>query len=332
MIGPLAGALFEDWYSGTLPYQVTALTGLTERCETVYHEGVDRVALRAEGGYVGASPDPGGGPLYVGSERSCFDVFDWGGGAFAFRACANGRHVQAGEDGVLVNDQPGPSGWEVRQTFRIEERPRGVVLRNISSGRYVTVAGGVVRTTDDPDAASVLSVELVESGAARAAEAAAGADVAVVVLGDHPLVNGRETEDRTTLALPERQEALLKAVHAANPATVLVISSGYPFAVAWAQEHVPAIVWSAHGGQEYGHALAGVLLGDDDPGGRLTQTWYRSAAELPDLLDYDVIASDATYLYYRGRPLYPFGHGLSYTRFVYSGLELSTAEAARATW
>ncbi|GAA4201171.1 glycoside hydrolase family 3 protein [Microbispora amethystogenes] len=327
VIGPLAGALFEDWYSGTLPYQVTALTGLTERCGTVYHEGVDRVALRTEGGYVGASPDPGGGPLYVGSERSCFDVFDWGGGAFAFRACANGRHVQAGEDGVLVNDQPGPSGWEVRQTFRIEERPRGVVLRNISSGRYVTVAGGVVRTTDDPDAASVLSVELVESGAARAAEAAAGADVAVVVLGDHPLVNGRETEDRTTLALPERQETLLKAVHAANPATVLVISSGYPFAVTWAQEHVPAIVWSAHGGQEYGNALAGVLLGDDDPGGRLTQTWYRSAAELPDLLDYDVIASDATYLYYRGRPLYPFGHGLSYTRFAYSGLELSTAEA-----
>ncbi|WP_328710687.1 glycoside hydrolase family 3 protein [Microbispora hainanensis] len=328
VIGPLADALFEDWYSGTLPYQVTALAGLAERCETVYCEGVDRVALRTEGGYVGASADPAGGPLYVGSERSCFDVFDWGGGAYAFRSCANGRHVQAGEGGVLTNDQPGPNGWEVRQTFRIEERPRGVVLRNISSGDYVTVTGGVVRTTDDPDAASVLALEPVESGAARAAEAAARADVAIVVLGDHPLVNGRETEDRATLALPERQEALLKAVHAANPATVLVVSSGYPFAVTWAQEHLPAIVWSAHGGQEYGHALADVLLGDEDPGGRLTQTWYRSAAELPDLLDYDIIASDATYLYYRGRPLYPFGHGLSYTRFAYSDLELSSADLA----
>lgn len=202
------------------------------------------------------------------------------------------------------------------------------MLRNISSGDYVTVTGGVVRTTDDPDAASVLALEPVESGAARAAEAAARADVAIVVLGDHPLVNGRETEDRATLALPERQEALLKAVHAANPATVLVVSSGYPFAVTWAQEHLPAIVWSAHGGQEYGHALADVLLGDEDPGGRLTQTWYRSAAELPDLLDYDIIASDATYLYYRGRPLYPFGHGLSYTRFAYSDLELSSADLA----
>jgi len=236
--------------------------------------------------------------------------------------------VSAGEDGVLVNDQPGPNGWEVRQTFRIEERPRGVVLRNISTGRHVTVAGGVVCTADDPEAASVLSVELVENGAARAAQAAARADVAVVVLGDHPLVNGRETEDRTTLALPERQEALLKAVHEANPATVLVVSSGYPFALTWAQEHLPAIVWSAHGGQEYGHALAAVLLGDDDPGGRLTQTWYRSAAELPDLLDYDIIAADATYLYYRGRPLYPFGHGLSYTRFAYSDLELSSRDLA----
>lgn len=328
VIGPLADALFEDWYSGTLPYRVSALDGLSERCETVYCEGVDRVALRAEGGYLVASPDPDGGPLYVGGERSFFDVFDWGGGAIGLRAVPNGRHVSAGEDGVLANDQPGPNGWEVRQTFRMEERPRGVVLRNISSGRYVTVDGGAVRTTEDPDAAAVLSVEPVESGAARAAEAAARADVAVVVLGDHPLVNGRETEDRTTLALPERQEALLRAVHAANPATVLVVSSGYPFAVTWAQEHLPAVVWSSHGGQEYGHALASVLLGDDDPGGRLTQTWYRSAAELPDLLDYDIIASDATYLYYRGRPLYPFGHGLSYTRFAYSGLELSSDDLA----
>ncbi|ETK32181.1 glycoside hydrolase family 3 protein [Microbispora sp. ATCC PTA-5024] len=323
VVGPLADALFEDWYSGTLPYQVTALAGLSERCATVYCEGVDRVALRAEAGYLAAGSDPQGGPLWVGTDRSGFDVFDWGGGAFAFRAAANGRHVSVAADGVLVNDQPGPSGWEVRQTFRMEERPRGVVLRNISTGHYVAVEGGVVGTVEDPEAAAVLVVELVESGAERAARAAAAADVAVVVAGDHPLVNGRETEDRSDLALPARQEALVRAVHAANPATVLVVSSGYPFAVTWADEHLPAVLWSAHGGQEYGRALAAVLFGDEDPGGRLTQTWYRSAAELPDLFDYDVIASDATYLYYRGRPLYPFGHGLSYTCFAYADLELS---------
>jgi beta-glucosidase len=87
---------------------------------------------------------------------------------------------------------------------------------------------------------------------------------------------------------------------------------------------VPAIIWSAHGGQEYGNALADVLFGDEDPGGRLTQTWYRSAAELPELVDYDVIATDSTYMYFRGTPLYPFGHGLSYARFIYSDLTLSS--------
>jgi beta-glucosidase len=84
------------------------------------------------------------------------------------------------------------------------------------------------------------------------------------------------------------------------------------------------LLWSGHGGQEYGRALADVLFGDADPAGRLTQTWYHSAADLPDLLDYDIIATDATYLYYRGMPLYPFGHGLSYTTFTYGDLRLSS--------
>ncbi|MEW9529960.1 glycoside hydrolase family 3 C-terminal domain-containing protein [Microbispora sp. NPDC049125] len=326
VIGPLADVLFEDWYSGTLPYQVTARAAIAERCATVYCEGVDRVALRVEGGYLVANPDPAGGPLTVGAERSGFDLFDWGGGAFSFRAAANGRHVSVGEDGVPANDQPGPNGWEVRQAFHLEERPRGVALRTVYTGLYVTVEDGVAGTTEDPARAAVLALELVHSGTEQAAAAAAGADIAVVVVGDHPMVNGRETEDRSSLALPARQEALIKAVHAANPATVLVVGSGCPFSLTWAEEHLPAVLWSAHGGQEYGNALADVLFGDEDPGGRLTQTWYRSAAELPDPLDYDIIASDATYLYYRGRPLYPFGHGLSYTRFTYSDLELSSGD------
>ncbi|GAA3808355.1 glycoside hydrolase family 3 protein [Sphaerisporangium flaviroseum] len=329
VIGPLADTLMEDWYSGTLPYAVTARAGLAERCVTEFHEGVDRVALHMAGGHVTAGEDFGGAPLVVlpaGEARlTWFDLFDWGGGAYALRAVANGRYVSAGDDGVLVNDQPGPNGWEVRQTFRLDERPRGTLaLRHISTGRHVGLGrDGVLLLTDDPDAAAVFTLELVESGAQAAAELAAAADVAIVVAGDHPLVNGRETEDRTDLGLPAAQEALVQAVHAANPRTVLVISSGYPFAVMWAEDNVPAIVWSAHGGQEYGHALAGVLFGDDDPGGRLTQTWYRSARELPDLFDYDIIATDSTYLYYRGTPLYPFGHGYSYTRFAYSDLRLS---------
>jgi beta-glucosidase len=130
------------------------------------------------------------------------------------------------------------------------------------------------------------------------------------------------------LDLPAAQDRLIRRVHAANSRTILVLSSSYLFAVGWAQQQLPAILWSAHGGQEYGRALADVLFGDADPAGRLTQTWYHSVADLPDLLDCDIIATDATYLYDRGTPLYPFGFGLSYTTFAYGDLRVSTSSIA----
>ena len=89
--------------------------------------------------------------------------------------------------------------------------------------------------------------------------------------------------------------------------------SSYPYALDWADEHLPAVVWTSHGGQETGHALAAVLLGEAEPAGRLPQTWYRGDDELPAPLDYDIIKAGWTYQYHRAAPLYPFGHGLSYT-------------------
>lgn len=285
---------------------------------------------RAGGRYVRATADDDGGPLAAdapsATEDTWFDVFDWGAEAVALRAVANGRHVGADDDGDLVNDRPGPGGWVVRETFRFAPGPDGtVLLRHLATDRYVAVGpdGRLRVDAADPDAATPFAVELLVDGAARAAELAAAADVAVVALGNHPMVNGRETEDRVDLALPAGQEALLRAVHAANPRTVLALTSSYPYAIGWADAHLPAVLWSAHGGQEHGAGLASVLLGDAEPGGRLTQTWYADAADLPNLLDYDIIGSDATYLYHRGEPLYPFGHGLSYTRFDYADLRFS---------
>jgi beta-glucosidase len=345
VIGPLSDALYGDWYSGTLPYAVTARAGLAARLgddAVTWCEGVDRVTFRLRGtsDYLSAE-DTGtlagcvagrhGAPLRVApaTEASYLDMFDWGGGSCALRAAANHRHLRVDGDGVLVNDSPGPSEWVVRETFRLVERAEGAVaVRHLATGNYLRLgADGPIRAeAADPDDAAEFIVELVASGAEAATAAAAAADVAVVVLGNHPLVNGRETEDRTDLALPAGQEALLKAAHTANPDTILVLTSSYPYAAGWASENLPAVLWSAHGGQEYGHALADVLFGDADPAGRLPQTWYRSAADLPDLFDYDIIATDATYLYYRGTPLYPFGHGHSYTTFGYENLRLSADE------
>ncbi len=238
----------------------------------------------------------------------------------ALRSTESGKFL-GGED-VLTAGSDGPGGWVVRETFRFVDRPDGTVaLRHLASGRYVRLADGVLRA--DATEPHGFTVALLADGVRAAASLAAAADAAVVVVGNHPMVNGRETEDRVDLALPAGQDALIRAVLAANPRTVLVISSSYPYAVEPSGVHPATVLWSAHGGQEYGAALADVLFGAADPGGRLTQTWYRSAAELPDLLDYDVIGSDATYLYYRGEPLFPFGHGLSYTSFAYGPLTVS---------
>ncbi|RUL90598.1 glycoside hydrolase family 3 C-terminal domain-containing protein [Verrucosispora sp. FIM060022] len=327
VLGPLADTVYEDWYSGTLPYAVTLHDALAARLPQVStHAGADRIALRVAGRYVGCPDDADGGPLTVDVEPAWFDVFDWGRDTVALRAVGNGRHVGVDDDGVLVNDRPGPGGWVVRETFQFDPLPAGtVLLRHLATDRYVTVdADGRLRVDGDgPQAATAFVIEVGGDGAAEAAALAAAADVAVVALGNHPMVNGRETEDRVDLALPARQEALLRAVYAANPRTVLVVTSSYPYAIGWAEQHLPAVLWSAHGGQEHGNALADVLLGDAEPAGRLTQTWYADTAELPDLLDYDVIGADFTYLYHRGEPLFPFGHGLSYTDFDYTNLRLS---------
>jgi beta-glucosidase len=336
VIGPLADALYEDWYSGTLPYAVTARRGLAERLgedRVEFVEGVDRVALRFGDAYVVASAEPGGAGLRAGAGTmdadAAFDIVDWGHGVRALRAVANGRHVTVDEGGLLVNDQMRPNGWVVRETFGFDAGDSGeTFIRHIASGRYVAVAddGSLRANAASPDEATGFALELIRSGRGEAIQAARDADVAIVVVGNHPLINGRETEDRVDLALPPCQEELLRVVHAANPRTVLVVQSSYPFAIEWAQAHLPAIVWSSHGGQEFGHALADMLFGDTAPAGRLTQTWYGAAADLPDLLDYDIIEADATYLYFRGTPLYPFGHGLTYTTFSYEDLRLSRSD------
>ncbi|MFL6253680.1 MAG: glycoside hydrolase family 3 C-terminal domain-containing protein, partial [Pyrinomonadaceae bacterium] len=133
--------------------------------------------------------------------------------------------------------------------------------------------------------------------------------------------DGKEAVDRRSITL--EQEELVKKVYAANPNTVVVLKSSFPFAVNWTQGNVPAVLHLTHNSQEEGHALADVLFGDYNPAGRLVQTWPASVEQLPPMMDYD-IRHGRTYMYFRGAPLYPFGYGLSYTTFAYSNLRTSS--------
>ena len=169
------------------------------------------------------------------------------------------------------------------------------------------------------------------SDPAEATALAAKADVAIVVVGNHPECNagwdqcptpsnGKEDVDRKTIAL--EQEALVKQVFAANPRTIEVLRSSFPYAIVWSQQNLPAIVHMTHNSEEEGHGLADVLFGDYSPAGRLTQTWPTGDAQLLPILDYNLLHG-RTYLYSKDKPLYAFGYGLSYTSFAYEGLSVS---------
>ncbi|WP_229795657.1 glycoside hydrolase family 3 protein [Saccharothrix coeruleofusca] len=340
VIGQLADTLYEDWYSGTMPYRVTPKQGIAERAAVSSSEGVDRIALKelASGNYVAASTSDTGAVLTADApapgERTGLDVFDWGEGTVTLRTAANGRTVSLDQNRNLVNDAAQPHGWFVQQQFELVAQPDGAYVLEYAGNdvdepwfgpdKYVVVGadGGLSLGAATPQAASKFVREVVRAGVDSAVAAAKEADVAVVVAGSMPFINGREDDDRETTALPAGQRAVIDAVRAANPRTVVVLESGYPYSGDWDTADLPAILWTSHAGQETGRALADVLFGDRDPGGRLTQTWYRSDADLPDMLQFDIAESGHTYQYFRGDPLYPFGHGLSYTSFRYSRLRL----------
>jgi beta-glucosidase len=162
-----------------------------------------------------------------------------------------------------------------------------------------------------------------------ALDAARAADVVIFVGGLTAEVEGEEMPvsyrgfkggDRTDIDLPAVQKKMLEALHATGKPVVLVLMTGSALGVSWAQEKLPAIVLAWYPGQQGGNALADVLFGDHSPAGRLPVTFHKSVQELPPFADYTM--EGRTYRYFRGQPLYPFGHGLSYTRFEYSGLQV----------
>jgi beta-glucosidase len=158
---------------------------------------------------------------------------------------------------------------------------------------------------------------------ARAVALAKRSDVVILCLGTSLQVEA-EGRDRRDLNLPGAQQPLLEAVFAANPKTVLVLLNAGPLAVGWAHDRLPAILAAWFPGEAGGTAIARALFGLDNPGGKLPYTVYANLDGVPPQNEYDV-SKGYTYQYFRGVPLYPFGHGLSYARFRFANLKLSAS-------
>ncbi|MEY7851034.1 glycoside hydrolase family 3 C-terminal domain-containing protein [Natrarchaeobius sp. A-rgal3] len=332
VIGPVSDRVFEDWYSGALPYGVSLREGIRDRLGSDQVDpavGADRIALkeRSSGEYVSAGVGKGGGPLGLQSTDApsvqLFEAVQWTDDVWTLRATANERYVTV-DDGELVNGADDPAGWEVvEEAFEFVDIGDSVVLRHPSTDSYVAVEDGALHASaDDESEAARFDLEVRTDGIEEAVKAARDADVAVVMVGTHPLIGGRETQDRDTLALPPAQRELVERVGDAQSDTAVVLKSSYPVHLDGSESRVPSILWTSHAGQETGHALADVLLGDVSPGGRLTQTWPRSTDALPDITEYNIAETGTTYRYGQDDVRYAFGHGLSYSSFEYRQLEL----------
>jgi len=167
----------------------------------------------------------------------------------------------------------------------------------------------------------------------EAASAARKADVVVAVVGITSKLEGEEMKvdvpgfkggDRTSLNLPAEEEALLGALKGAGKPLVVVLMNGSALAVNWANDHANAILEAWYSGEEGGTAIAQTLAGVNNPGGRLPVTFYKGVEQLPPFEDYAM--KNRTYRYFTGEPLYPFGYGLTYSKFEYSNMKLSSAE------
>lgn len=234
-----------------------------------------------------------------------------------------GIRFQGGFTRVVVDGKPVAMSWG-SQDVQVK---MGRV--HLEQGKKASLKVDCSQNGSEPVLAQLLWKKYDPKPTAQASAAAKNADVVVAVLGITSDLEGEEMPvdeegfkggDRTSLDLPRPEEELLEAVTAKGKPVVLVLANGSALAVNWAKEHANAILESWYPGEEGGAAIAETLSGKNNPAGRLPVTFYTGIDQLPPFEDYAM--KGRTYRYFEGKPLYPFGYGLSYTTFSYSGLAI----------
>ena len=236
-----------------------------------------------------------------------------------------GVRLQGGFARVQLDGKPLADGWAGG-----DEAPQARVGHvHLEQGKKVYVKVGYGQGIAGPMQAQLIWAKYDPKPNLKAIESAKDADVFVMVLGITSDLEGEEMPvseegfkggDRTNINLPKPEQDLLEAVSATGKPVILVLANGSALAVNWANEHANAILESWYPGEEGGTAIAQTLSGKNNPGGRLPVTFYTGIEQLPPFEDYAM--KGRTYRYFEGKPLYPFGYGLSYTTFSYRGLRL----------
>lgn len=341
VIGPLADVCNKDWYSGLPLSAVTPYEGIKKEFTDAaisLTDGIDRLRIMVGEQYLAVDEEGG---IYL-SGRETAEVFehtDWGDNRHTLRAVSAKKYIAADtEVGSLRANKEEVFSWFVQEVFAFHERidkqgnknDKLAIECSNHSLVYISKEGKLLIANESGEVSDNLhcdlmdiaefSLELVADGVSKAMEVAYSADKVIAVLGCHPIINSKEGVDRTNLFLPPFQRKLLQKIKQVNPNVILVLIANYPYIIDWEQENLPAILTSASGSQDLGTAIAQVISGDYSPAGRLNMTWYLKMEQIPPLRDYDIIQGRRTYQYFKGDVLYPFGYGLSYSKFSYGNL------------
>lgn len=244
----------------------------------------------------------------------------------------------ANNTGVITFELEGDDGYrllidgkEAINSWRFNRGGKRTYNLNTEQGKKYRIVLEYFQA-DGPASIRMRTGNYVKSDFKALANRVKDADAIIYVGGISPQLEGEEMRvnqpgfnggDRTSILLPAVQTELLKALKATGKPVVFVMMTGSAIATPWESENIPAILNAWYGGESAGTAIADVLFGDYNPAGRLPVTFYKNDSDLPDFNDYSMV--NRTYRYFKGKPLYGFGYGLSYTKFTYDQLKTPVA-------
>ncbi len=338
VVGALADECLRDWYTGYFSYRSTVLSALKEKLPEVHitHDTLwDKVKIKtSDGRYIGINAE---GMAHANADEQTAAVFElqnWGENWCNFFSAEHGKYLRLFDDNTIKLHNSVIYDWFTRETFNIKHTDKGAVIEEFLHHRRLTALADGTLTVKRSTAVrpeNTFFIETISGGVERAEKLAAENDLVIYCVGNHPVQTAKECYDRKTLSL-NVQPHMTERLSAANPNTVLMLISSYPYGIVTESEAAAAVIWSSHAGAELGNVVADLIIGSAEPVGRLPLTWYKSELDLPEIHDYDIETAGSTYMYFEGEPLFPFGYGLSYSAFTYSEPEiLRTYDGLKAT-
>lgn len=338
LFGPNHDCNLLDWYTGTSSYQISVKEGLLRAgCDLVCDTGWDIVQIQA----------PDGSFLVIGENGTLRAGGSAEEGAQLYLCRHDGadrwvnlQDVRTGRIVHIENDVPALGnttvyGWFTSETLHLDTHSLtgAEVISDYLHGKQLCQDGDgrlFFRKKARPDSSVMFRIRTVSQGCERLMELAKECGTVIYCGGNDPEQVARECYDRRTIDLPPVQQEALTQLADGCGRLVLMLVSGYPYALHFSGKRPGAILHTTHAGPELGTAAAQTLFGENNPAGRCPVTWYACDEDLADLRDYNIMKNKMTYLWFDGTPLYPFGHGLSYSRFEYAGLKTEVTKAGIA--